>query len=135
MISNGISGVLKHQGLNMTQHGRRVIKAHFSRCLTILTNLRKNEGFPTFIPCIPIPEYGQSNAPLMWKNGINRAAHKYIYRKDICLEKKIIFFDQVPVGLMAHLAEQCSATAGPWVRAPFKPGFVQAFFATATVSA
>ena len=27
-------------------------------------NLRKNEGFPTCIPCIPIPEYGQSNAPL-----------------------------------------------------------------------
>ena len=28
-------------------------------------NLRKNEGFPTCIPCIPIPEYGQSNAPLI----------------------------------------------------------------------
>ena len=27
-------------------------------------NLRKNEGFPTCIPCIPIPEYSQSNAPL-----------------------------------------------------------------------
>ena len=27
-------------------------------------NLRKNEGFLTSIPCIPIPEYGQSNAPL-----------------------------------------------------------------------
>ena len=27
-------------------------------------NLRKNEGFPTCILCIPIPEYGQSNAPL-----------------------------------------------------------------------
>ena len=27
-------------------------------------NLRKNEGFLTYIPCIPIPEYGQSNAPL-----------------------------------------------------------------------
>ena len=26
-------------------------------------NLRKNEGFPTSIPCIPIPEYVQSNAP------------------------------------------------------------------------
>ena len=26
-------------------------------------NLRKNEGFPTCILCIPIPEYGQSNAP------------------------------------------------------------------------
>ena len=26
-------------------------------------NLRKNEGFLTSIPCIPIPEYGQSNAP------------------------------------------------------------------------
>ena len=25
-------------------------------------NLRKNEGFVT---CIPIPEYGQSNAPLV----------------------------------------------------------------------
>ena len=22
-------------------------------------NLRKNEGFPTSIPCIPIPEYSQ----------------------------------------------------------------------------
>ena len=29
-------------------------------------NLRKNEGFLTYIPCIPIPEYGQSNAPLVW---------------------------------------------------------------------
>ena len=27
-------------------------------------NLRKNEGFLTPISCIPIPEYGQSNAPL-----------------------------------------------------------------------
>lgn len=28
-------------------------------------NLRKNEGFLTCIPCNPIPEYGQSNAPLV----------------------------------------------------------------------
>ena len=28
-------------------------------------NLRKNEVFLTCIPCIPIPEYGQSNAPLI----------------------------------------------------------------------
>ena len=27
-------------------------------------NLRKNEGFLTSIPCIPILEYSQSNAPL-----------------------------------------------------------------------
>ena len=27
-------------------------------------NLRKNEGFLTCIPYIPIPEYGQSKAPL-----------------------------------------------------------------------
>ena len=27
-------------------------------------NLRKNEGFLTYIPYIPIPEYGQSNSPL-----------------------------------------------------------------------
>ena len=27
-------------------------------------NLRKNEGFLTSIPCIPLPDYGQSNAPL-----------------------------------------------------------------------
>ena len=27
-------------------------------------NLRKNEVFLTYIPCIPIPEYGQSNTPL-----------------------------------------------------------------------
>ena len=27
-------------------------------------NLRKNEGFLTCIPCIPIPKWGQSNAPL-----------------------------------------------------------------------
>ena len=26
-------------------------------------NLRKNKGFLTSIPYIPIPEYGQSNAP------------------------------------------------------------------------
>ena len=30
-------------------------------------NLRKNEGFPTCIPCTPIPEYGQSNSPLSIK--------------------------------------------------------------------
>ena len=30
-------------------------------------NPRKNEGFLTSIPCIPIPEYGQSNAPLMFR--------------------------------------------------------------------
>ena len=28
-------------------------------------NLRKNEGFLTSIPCIPVAEYGQSNAPLL----------------------------------------------------------------------
>ena len=28
-------------------------------------NLRKNEGFLTSILCIPIPEIGQSNAPLI----------------------------------------------------------------------
>ena len=28
-------------------------------------NLRKKEGFLTYVPCIPIPEYGQSNAPLV----------------------------------------------------------------------
>ena len=27
--------------------------------------LRKNEGFLTDIPCIPFPDYGQSNAPLV----------------------------------------------------------------------
>ena len=32
----------------------------------INVNLRKNEGFLTSIPCIPIPEYGQSNALLGW---------------------------------------------------------------------
>ena len=26
-------------------------------------NLRKNKGFLTYIPRIPIPEYGQSNTP------------------------------------------------------------------------
>ena len=28
-------------------------------------NLRKNKGFLSYIPHIPIPEYGQSNAPLI----------------------------------------------------------------------
>ena len=28
-------------------------------------NLRKNKGFLTYIPYIPIPEYGQSNVPLV----------------------------------------------------------------------
>ena len=36
-------------------------------------NLRKNEGFLTSIPCIPIPEYGQSNAALDLKTGIEAA--------------------------------------------------------------
>ena len=31
-------------------------------------NLRKNEGFLTSISCIPIPEYGQSNARLVSTN-------------------------------------------------------------------
>ena len=31
----------------------------------INVNLCKNEGFLTSIPCIPIPEYGQLNAPLI----------------------------------------------------------------------
>ena len=29
-----------------------------------IVNFGKNEGFLTSIPCIPIPEYGRSNAPL-----------------------------------------------------------------------
>ena len=33
-------------------------------CDNFNVNLRKNEGFLTYIPCIPIPEYGQSNTPL-----------------------------------------------------------------------
>ena len=33
-------------------------------CDNFNVNLRKNEGFLTYIPCIPIQEYGQSNAPL-----------------------------------------------------------------------
>ena len=28
-------------------------------------NLHKNKGFLTYVPYIPIPEYGQSNAPLV----------------------------------------------------------------------
>ena len=31
-------------------------------------NLRKNEGLLNYIPCIPIPEYGQLSAPL-WSRG------------------------------------------------------------------
>ena len=31
-------------------------------------NLRKNEWFLACIPCIPIPEYGQSNSPLKTKS-------------------------------------------------------------------
>ena len=30
-----------------------------------IVNLHKNKGFLTSIPCIPIPEYGQSNAALI----------------------------------------------------------------------
>ena len=37
-------------------------------------NLRKNEGFLTSIPCIPIPEYGQSNAPLILTGGRSKNA-------------------------------------------------------------
>lgn len=33
-------------------------------------NLRKNEGFLTSIPSIPIPEYGQSNAPLVTEDSM-----------------------------------------------------------------
>ena len=32
-------------------------------------NLRKNEGFLTYSPCILIPEYGQSNATHAEENG------------------------------------------------------------------
>ena len=32
-------------------------------------NLHKEEGFLTSIPCIPIPEYGQSNACLLLEIG------------------------------------------------------------------
>ena len=39
-------------------------------------NLRKNEGFLTCISCIPIPEYGQSNAP---KDRLSQMA-KIVYR-------------------------------------------------------
>ena len=35
-------------------------------------NLRENEGFPTCIPCIPIPEHGQSNPPIVFKNEVFR---------------------------------------------------------------
>ena len=41
-------------------------------------NPRKNEGFPTSIPCIPIPEYGQWNTPL----GCVQNLH---YARDACV--------------------------------------------------
>ena len=31
-------------------------------------NLRKNKGFLTYTPYIPIPEFGQSNAPQISRN-------------------------------------------------------------------
>ena len=33
-------------------------------------NFRKNKGFLTCIPCIPIPEYGESNAPLVIRRNL-----------------------------------------------------------------
>ena len=36
-------------------------------------NVRENEGFLTYISCIPIPEYGQSNAPLQTPNLVPRS--------------------------------------------------------------
>ena len=43
----------------------RMIKIAFKQMFDnyFNVNLRKNKGFLTYIPYIPIPEYGQSNAP------------------------------------------------------------------------
>ena len=45
-------------------------------------NLRKNKGFLTYIPYIPIPEYGQSNAPLVAHNSCTTIWIS-IYREEI----------------------------------------------------
>ena len=39
-------------------------------------NLRKNKVFLTYIPYIPIPEYGQSNAPLVLNASVEMDANK-----------------------------------------------------------
>ena len=47
-------------------------------------NLRKNEGFLISIPCIPIPEYGQSNIPKVepaFKS--NPAVEEYLILDDV----------------------------------------------------
>ena len=36
-------------------------------------NLRKSEGFLTSIPCIPISEYGQSNAPRLVEYSVSKS--------------------------------------------------------------
>ena len=48
-------------------------------------NLRKNEGFQTYIPCIPIPEYGQSNAPLDSSFSTCEAYSKFIRQISVLL--------------------------------------------------
>ena len=40
---------------------KRTFKQVFDKSFNV--NLCKKKGFLTSIPCIPIPEYGQSNAP------------------------------------------------------------------------
>ena len=62
-------------------------------------NLRKNEGFLTsIIPCIPIPEYGQFNAPL-----VSHSNFKIVYYIQVSLESVlIIYYRAVVAHIFSH---------------------------------
>ena len=59
----------------------------------INVNPCKNEGFLTSIPCIPIPEYGQSNAPLVRNDRDNHGGGVLIYYKESLLAHQVITWD------------------------------------------
>ena len=58
-------------------------------------NLRKNKGFLTYIPYVPIPEYGQSNALNIRLHGMYAVRHgreishmRIINTRDGCFDVK-----------------------------------------------
>ena len=56
-------------------------------------NLCKNEGFLTYILCIPIPEYGQSNAPIERSlSGVNFAARPSALTQKKKADERILSF-------------------------------------------
>ena len=78
----------------------------------INVNPRKNEGFLTSIPCIPIPEYGQSNAPLILLSLLKIMSWPW----EKFVERDLILLSLIEISLdLDRKLVECEANFGSWI--------------------